>query len=620
MSRLSAPIGACSIGCVVRCRRYGSTDIQGTEMGMPAMHKPTAPPPGKAAVGNGSSPHLDADEYSDEEDQATPPPAPEPKDPGAPRFSEWPQQRSFMQVVMDKAGDTVQDLLLIMRRTLLPSPSRSRLRALVRKSRSVAARARGGDEAAETPTLLRAKKPIVLVLGSGWAAHALIKVIDVERYEVVLVSPRNHFMFTPMLPSTAVGTVEFRSLCEPIRVSNRFVEYVGATCEELDVERKTALCVSSVAYQGGRKPHFQINYDLVVVAVGEQSATFGVPGVAKYGFFIKEISDTIALRKRVQDCFELAALPGTPEADIRRALHFIVVGGGPTGVEFAGTLADFVRVDLRRKYPELMPFVRVTLLQSAQSILTMFDERLQRQALASFEKAGVEVRTGVRVVEVTQDQVVLPSDERLDYGVCVWSTGNASRPLVQAVAAQLPAQAEFSGGRPAATKLAVDPFLRIVGARDALALGDCAMMHGNRLPATAQVAGQQGAYAARMINRMFRLGCGGLTEPFPSRRVARARGLFASVSESVSESMDEGAAREYFRKPFEFLSLGLLAYIGNNQALTQVDPIALRLSGYFAFLVWRSVYITKQVSFRNRVLILFDWVKTRAFGRDLSSF
>jgi NADH:ubiquinone reductase (non-electrogenic) len=194
----------------------------------------------------------------------------------------------------------------------------------------------------------------------------------------------------------------------------------------------------------------------------------------------------------------------------------------------------------------------------------------------------------------------------------------------------------------------VDPFLRIVGARDAIALGDCSAMLGDRLPATAQVAGQQGAYIARMINRGYTVGIGGQDQPPPARskdpsalQQATSKLLPLDVmaleeKEQLSEldvmavvqndstyTQQVPSNVEFFRKPFEFLSLGIMAYVGNDKALTEVeafDRVALRLYGAFAYLLWRSVYITKQVSFRNRVLVLRDWATTRFFGRDLSQF
>lgn len=141
----------------------------------------------------------------------------------------------------------------------------------------------------------------------------------------------------------------------------------------------------------------------------------------------------------------------------------------------------------------LMPYVTVTLLQSANSILTTFSGSLQKRALANFKATGVNVRLAVRVTNVTREAIELTADgkqEKMEYGLCVWSTGNAARPLVRDLVKGLPAQAKFNNPeRPAASKLGVDPYLRVMGARDMVALGDCSMMVGDRLPATAQVRG-----------------------------------------------------------------------------------------------------------------------------------
>ncbi|KAF8058293.1 SPAC3A11.07 [Scenedesmus sp. PABB004] len=533
-----------------------------------------------------------------------PPPQPQPE-PAEPLELAWPKPRGWAEVALGKLLDTAEDVAVIARRTLKDSlPGAEVIDRLFRRESSGALK-------------LVARKPVVLVLGTGWGAHSLIKVIDVDAYEVVVVSPRNHFLFTPMLPSTAVGTVEFRSLLEPIRTSNPFATYLEASCERLDPEAKVAYCTAAVSFEDGRRPSFEIPYDIAVVAVGEAPATFGVPGVSEHCHFMKEVSDTVRLRTRIQEAFELAALPGTSEADRRAVLHFVVVGGGPTGVEFAGTLSDFVRVDLARKYPELMPFVRVSLLQSADSILTQFSGSLQERALANFQASGVEVRLAVRVTGVTRDVIRLRAaggaEEELRYGICVWSTGNAARPLTQALVASVPRQAALQGGA-----------------------------------AAPRGRGQQGAYAARLINRGYSLGLGGLDTAPPvrvdpahavgvdveaARRLRRVDAAAIAAKPAMTEldvlALTTGDSTyaappgvSYYRKPFEFLSLGIMAYVGNDKALTQVEAFdgSLDLYGSLAFLLWRSVYITKQVSFRNRVLILFDWMKARVFGRDLSQF
>lgn len=553
----------------------------------------------------------------------------------------WPKKRDWASVFMEKVADTVDDIYLMARRGA-EAPARNAVDRLVRMKDG-------------RMKLNKQDKPVVLVLGTGWGAHSLIKVIDTDLYEVICISPRNHFIFTPMLPSTAVGTVEFRSLLEPIRNSNPFATYFEANCDSIDPVNKVAHCSGSIALKDGRRPEFEVEYDTLVVAVGEQPATFGVPGVQDYAFFMKEITDAVKLRRRTQEVFELAALPGNTDEDRARLLQFVVVGGGPTGVEFAGTLSDFLKADLSRKYPDLMKYVRVTLLQSAQSILTTFSAPLQAQAIRNFEATGIDVRLGVRVTGVEADHINLTTSQgdkqKLPYGVCVWSTGNAARPLVRSLIGAIPTQVELNkGANPASAKLAVDPYLRVIGASDIIALGDCSRLWGDPLPPTAQVAGQQGAYAARLINRGYQVNEGGLNVPPPIRIDPTAQVTSDAIDSALRLQPIDVAAMQrkprlteldlmalmsndstytqappgvsYYRKPFEFLSLGIMAYVGNEKALVSAEVLdgQLDIAGAFAFLLWRSVYITKQVSFRNRVLILFDWFKAKLFGRDLSQF
>ena len=262
-------------------------------------------------------------------------------------------------------------------------------------------------------------------------------------------------------------------------------------------------------------------------------------------------------------------------------------------MEFAATLAGFVRSDLAAKYPPaLVQAARVTLLQSGDAILTQFDAQLAAAALVALRAGGVEVRTRARVAEVRAGAVTLRGGDELRCGVCVWSAGNAPRPLVT----QLRAALQPSAGDTARGKLLVDPWMRCMGARDLLALGDCSAAAGGgpaaALPATAQVAAQQGAYAARLINRGYAIGAAGLDVPSPHRR--RQPPLLR-----LGGGDDEVEAAQ----PFEFLSLGLLAYVGDNDALTQVDAGALHLrySGSFAALLWRSVYVTKQARLASRI-------------------
>ena len=231
-----------------------------------------------------------------------------------------------------------------------------------------------------------------------------------------------------MLPSSAVGTVEFRSLVEPVKASNPLVSYVEAEVVDINTQRHVVECLpvcyddpiqangsdecampGMSSYSDGEA--FELEYDVVVVAVGEQPATFGVKGVEENCVFLKEISDAARLRRRVAQCYEFASLPTTRESEIDDVLNFVVVGGGATGVEFAGTLGDYVRSDIAARYPKVADRAKVTLLQSGDSILTQFSAGLQSEAMSTLEGAGIVIRLGVRVSEIKPGAAVLSSGD-----------------------------------------------------------------------------------------------------------------------------------------------------------------------------------------------------------------
>jgi NADH:ubiquinone reductase (non-electrogenic) len=184
-----------------------------------------------------------------------------------------------------------------------------------------------------------------------------------------------------------------------VRSANPCATYFEAAAKEVDLEAQRVTCESaSIVRTNVKKRRFIVPYDYLCVAVGEMPATFGVPGVREHAFFMKEVSDTVAMRKRIATQFEAAEyLRDGEEAALRGALRFVVVGGGPTGVEFAGTLSDFLFNDVARAYKRLLPFAEVVLVQSGGTILPVFDNVLQRRAAQNLEKLKVRVLTGVRV-------------------------------------------------------------------------------------------------------------------------------------------------------------------------------------------------------------------------------
>ncbi len=409
------------------------------------------------------------------------------------------------------------------------------------------------------------KKKIV-VLGSGFGAISFAKAVDLRLYAVTIVSPRNHFLFTPLLPSTTVGTVEFRSIIEPVRTARHGVDYIQASCTSINPDNRTISCAS---VEGAAE--FELQYDTLIVAVGARNNTFGIPGVEDHAHFLRELADARAIREHIVASLEQADVPGLDVKERERLLTFVVVGGGPTGVEFAAELHDLLDDDLKRSYPHLVGETRIHLFEAGDSLLTSFDEDLRSYTFDHFKRSNIGVHLGTRVKEVTADGLVLENDNVIAANTIVWSTGNAPLTLI----AGLPFATDSLG------RLVVDEFLRIPERADIVALGDCAAISGSRIPQTAQAAMQEGKYVAKRLNR-------------------EGRGKMA--------------------KPFAFKNLGMLAYVGEGRALADIPRVRFSWKGFLTFVFWRSAYLTRLVSIKNKVLVFFDWCKTFVFGRDLSRF
>nr|CAB3471213.1 unnamed protein product [Digitaria exilis] len=230
-----------------------------------------------------------------------------------------------------------------------------------------------------------APKKKVLVLGTGWAGTSFLKNLDCSRYEVK---------------------------------KSKDVSFYEAECFKIDSSKKTVHCRSAVGTNLDGNGDFMLDYDYLVVALG---AT--------------EVEDAQKIRRSVIDCFEKASLPNISEEERRKALHFVVIGGGPTGVEFAAELHDFLVEDLVKLYPAIQNFVKITIVQSGEHILNMFDKRIAAFAEEKFQRDGIEVNTGFRVVRVSDDLITMKSkslgeEVSVPYGMAVWSAGIGTRPVI----------------------------------------------------------------------------------------------------------------------------------------------------------------------------------------------
>jgi NADH dehydrogenase FAD-containing subunit len=455
-------------------------------------------------------------------------------------------------------------------------------------------------------------KERVVVLGSGWGAHAFIDGLDADKYDCTVVSPRNFFLFTPMLAGAAVGTVEYRSISQPIRSVNPGVGYLEATCTHIDAAAKTIECELVVCDGAACEIRdFSLSFDHLIVAVGATTNTFGIPGVQEHCFFLKQVEDAAKVRRGIGNCFERASVPGLTDAQREAILTFAVIGAGPTGVEFVGELCDFIEQDVPRFYPSLLPYVRVKLIEASDKVLMAFDSELQASALETLrsrvsvspsrgsDKPLVEVLLSAGVKEVKPDEILLSDGVTVPYGLAVWAAGIGPLPLVKDLAQSIPEQASLDGRG----KLVVDNWLRVCGAPGVWALGDCVTIDQKPLPATAQVASQQGAFLARLFTRNYDL------SGAAPKIVGAKQGLVQQFGDA-----------DGYAKGFNFLNLGILAYLGDSKALAQVnvDESVVKGTGAAGFALWRSVYLSKQVSWRNRALVAIDWAKIRLFGRDMT--
>ncbi|CAO3655947.1 unnamed protein product [Mucor hiemalis] len=443
------------------------------------------------------------------------------------------------------------------------------------------------------PTPFDSSKKTIVILGSGWASTSFLKSIDTELYNVVVVSPRNYFLFTPLLPSSTVGTLDIGSLHE--------VKVYEAECTEIDAQKKLITIVDNSEVKGD-KASSVIPYDYLVVGVGAQSQTFGIKGVEEYGCFLKEVWDAQKIRTKLMDCIETAAFPGQSAEEIERLLHMVVVGGGPTGIEYAAELHDFLVEDLSKWYPELVGKIKITLIEAMPNVLPAFSRQLIDYTESTFKDQQISLHTKTMVKEVKEKSIVVqgPSGEKEDmpYGLLVWATGNTTRPLVRKLMEQYPETQNIRRG------LAVDDWLRMTGTNDIYALGDAT---ATKYAPTAQVAAQQGKYLARVFAQLH------ATEVYESELEAAT-----SPEETAKKTRKLQKAQDI--KPFHYSHQGSLCYIGSDKAIADLPfgPGNLASGGVATYAFWRSAYISNLFSARNKWLVITDWTKKTFWGRDIS--
>ncbi|KAL8807324.1 MAG: hypothetical protein Q9182_000829 [Xanthomendoza sp. 2 TL-2023] len=534
----------------------------------------------------------------------------------------------------------------------------------------------------DCPENTRSKhKPKLVVLGSGWGSVALLKQLNPEDYHVTVVSPVNYFLFTPMLPSATVGTLELRSLVEPIRRIVQRVKGHFLRAEAVDMVLSEQLLEVAQVDASGEQRHFYLPYDKLVIGVGSTTNAHGVKGLENC-HFLKTIEDARQIRNKVLQNLEQACLPTTTDEERRRLLSFVVSGGGPTGVEFAAELFDLLNEDLGRSFPKILRNeISVHVIQSRGHILNTYDEALSKYAEERFAHDQVEVLTNSRVKEVQPDKIFFTQKDEsgeivtkeLPMGFCLWSTGVAQTDLCKRIADTLDVQTNRHA-------LETDTHLRLNGAPlgSVYAIGDCSTVQNNvadhLVTFLRTLAVEKGKDPEKMAITFaeWRKIAQRVKQRFPqaSDHLRRLDKLFEQYDKDKSGTLDFGEMHELLNqidskltslpataqraaqqgeylgkkfnklaraapgmaanemsfgdlddavyKAFEYRHLGSLAYIGNSAVF---DLNGLNFSGgLLAVYLWRSVYFAQSVSFRTRVLLAMDWSKRAMFGRDLMHY
>ena len=399
----------------------------------------------------------------------------------------------------------------------------------------------------------------VVIVGGGFGGLTAAQTLHRAPVRITLLDRRNFHLFQPLLYQVATGNLSNSHIAWPLRAILRRqanAQVLLAEVRDIDAPNRRV-----ILDDGGA-----IAYDTLVVAAGASHSYFGHDEWRPWAPGLKSIEDALEIRRRIFLAFEAAERSGNDEAR-RRWLTFAIVGGGPTGVELAGALAEIAHHVLRHDFRTIDPtHATIVLVEGADRILPPFDPQLSARAKEALMAMGVTVKTGAMVTEITSDEVcyrIGSTVERVKAGTVFWAAGVQASPLARTIAAASGATLDRAG------RVSIEPDLTLPGHPEIFAIGD--MTHlvesGKPLPGVAQVAIQQGRYVGRVIQ-------------------ARLRGGTAPG-------------------PFHYVDLGNMAVIGRAAAV--VEARSLKLSGFVAWLGWALVHLFKLIGLENRVKVFVTW-------------
>lgn len=396
----------------------------------------------------------------------------------------------------------------------------------------------------------------VVIIGAGFGGLNAVRGLAHSKYEVTIIDRNNYHTFLPLLYQVSAAEIEPEQIASPVRVIIRKspnVRFIRGEVSRISYADKTVLCLGE-----------RIPFDFLVIAAGSVNGFFNVPGAERFSFPLKTLDDGMILRNHILTCFERASFIGDA-AQRRRLLTVAVIGGGPTGVEFAGALAELAYGPLKKDFPELaIEEVRIVLVEASARPVGMFDERLSAYVAKTLQRKGVEVRLGVSVQAIDAKGVKLAGGEIIETETVVWTAGVRGEMIPNDLHLET-----LPNGR-----VKVDEYLRVPKCPEVFVIGDlaCAMHEQKPLPMIAPVAMQHGRYVARYLKKSIK---------------GKLYG------------------------PFRYIDKGSMVTVGRNQAVSQIS--FLKLKGYFAWVIWIFIHILYLIGFRNKLFVMMSWVLNYIF-------
>lgn len=396
-------------------------------------------------------------------------------------------------------------------------------------------------------------KERIVVIGGGFAGLNFIKTIDKHKYDVTLIDRNNFHSFPPLFYQVASSGLDPASIAFPFRNEMRKrrvrgVRYHLGNVSEIDFKEKKVVTNLET-----------VPYDKLVIAAGTTNNFFGNDKLRDKVYTLKSTSEALRIRNDALDCLERAAICNDVEKR-RKLLSFVVIGGGPAGVEVAGALGEMKRYAIKRDYPSLQPDdVTITLLEGHDRVLASMSEYSSRRALKDLTSLMVDVRTGTLMKDYVDDTVILSDGTRLDAGMVIWTAGVTGEPFVlKGTDLQLGPGNRF----------VTDQYNCVQGVEDVYAVGDIGYtstkLYPKGYPQLAQVAIQQARHLAK--------------------------GLNAGV----------------FTKPFEYVDKGAMATIGRKKAVADLKHF--HLSGVIAWLAWMFIHLVSILGMRNKITVVINWM------------